>query len=410
MCVGAVTVSAQAQPYGLEQLEQQFLSRNYMLIAAKFDIGRAEAEVVQEKLWPNPVLSVDEFNLWSNATSETMPPLLGSYGRTQQVSIELEQLIETAGKRKKRVAVKQLEHRMAVHEFEELVRELKKELRQTYYHVVSQKQSLLQLRAMVDLFEQLSRQYARQSQQQNVSLADYRRVQAELISLRKEQLELEDDIASSVHVLRVLTQLDDITVDQLQDGNTFESRLARLPADVVSLALSQNIGLKRQLTAVEQAEAELRLEKANRKPDVTLQVGYDRGGNIMQDFVGLGVSMDLPLFNRNKGNIQAAKQSVELQRAQQASLQWELESAVRKRRDQLLRYERMLQDWSADAIHEQQAMVDRYRKHLQGQQITLMEFIDFVQAAREAHGAFLDVWENYNTTLEELQYLVGSDF
>jgi len=75
-----------------------------------------------------------------------------------------------------------------------------------------------------------------------------------------------------------------------------------------------------------------------------------------------------------------------------------------------LRYERMLQDWSADAIHEQQAMVDRYRKHLQGQQITLMEFIDFVQAAREAHGAFLDVWENYNTTLEELQYLVGSDF
>jgi cobalt-zinc-cadmium efflux system outer membrane protein len=31
----------------------------------------------------------------------------------------------------------------------------------------------------------------------------------------------------------------------------------------------------------------------------------------MKDFIGLGVSVDLPIFDRNKGNIQEAKLEIE---------------------------------------------------------------------------------------------------
>ncbi|MFD1768893.1 TolC family protein [Sphingobacterium suaedae] len=404
------TLSVQAQPYGLKELEQQFLAYNYRLIAARYEIGRAEAEVVQERLWPNPGFGVSEFNLWANHTSENLPPLIGNYGGKQQISVELEQLVETAGKRKKRIAIKRFEQRMAVYEFEELVRELKKELRQTYYHVSSKKHSQQQLRTIVSLFEQLALQYQRQSQEQNVSLADYRRVQAELLRLRKELLTLDDEMAFSLHTLRLLTQLDDLSLDQLKDWNAFESRIVQVPADLISLALEQNVGLKQQATRVEKAEATLKLEQANRKPDLTLQLGYDRGGNIMQDFVGLGVSLDLPLFNRNKGHIQAARYAVRASHAERSSLQWTLESTIRQQRDQLLRYERMLADWTPEILEEQRIMIDNYRKHLQLKQITLLEFVDFVQAVREAQEASFEIWDTYNNTFEELQYLVGIDF
>ena len=49
-------------------------------------------------------------------------------------------------------------------------------------------------------------------------------------------------------------------------------------------------------------------------------------------------------------------------------------------------------------------------KHLQNKHITLIEFIDFTQAYREAQQAYLELQETYEHTYEELQYIVGKDF
>ncbi|NQD71401.1 TolC family protein [Sphingobacterium shayense] len=406
----ALGTTASAQSYNLVQLEEDFLTNNYMLIAAKYNIAVAEATVVQEKLWPNPTLSIDEVNLWANRGSEVLPPLAGSYGRHQQISVELQQLVETAGKRNKRIAISKLETRAAIAEFEALVRELKRDLRQTYYRALRQKHDQIQLDTVVALFEQLSTQYARQAKLKNVSYSAYQRIQAELINLRGERAVLEEDITRSIHMLATLTTRQDITIDKLEDGDAFRSRTSRVPAELEVLAAEGNTTLLQKKIAVEIAQGELSLEKANAKPDLTLQLGYDRGGNIMQDFVGLGISMDLPVFNRNRGNIQAARESIKMGKVNQASARWALESEVKKNRDLLQKYEQTLVSLSAESIDEQQEMIGKYKKHLQNKQITLIEFIDFVEAIRQADRTMLTVWENYNNTYEELQYLSGNDF
>src|SRR5690606_31868331 len=55
----------------------------------------------------------------------------------------------------------------------------------------------------------------------------------------------------------------------------------------------------------------LSYEKAQRIPDLTFGVNYDRNGSTMLDFVSIGVSFDLPVFNQNKGNITKAKLQIE---------------------------------------------------------------------------------------------------
>ena len=134
--LSAITVcmvsTLQAQSNTIQDLEAQFLQNNYLLIANKLNIDKADAEIVQEKLWNNPTLSISEVNLWKTYQIEEQPYLFGKYGKNQQVSVELEQLIETAGKRKKRVAIKQLEKNNALFDYEELLRELKKEKEGTY--------------------------------------------------------------------------------------------------------------------------------------------------------------------------------------------------------------------------------------------------------------------------------------
>jgi len=399
-----------AQPYSLSQLEASFIKENYLLLATRFDISKAEAEMVQEALWENPSLAISEVNLWANAGSEILSPLFGTYGKTQQISVELEQLIETAGKRKKRVAIKRLEHRLAVYEFEELVRELRKELRQHFHHLASVKHSQTQLIDMVQLFAQLEKQYQRQAQQENVSKADYHRIHNETLRLKRDLAELKADAESSLSTLRVLTGITNLEIDALAANESFVSRTPLLPRDLTELITEQNIGIKKQSTAIEMAKQQLDLEKAQRTPDVTLQLGYDRGGNIMQDFIGLGIQMDLPIFNRNKGNIQKAKHQIDQEHLTLTALQWELEQTANRYKNQLLKYEGVLNEWSIETEKKQESMVGRYRKHLEERQITLMEFIDYVQSHREARQSFLDMWEKYNHAFEELQYLIGEDF
>lgn len=399
----------QAQSYTIQDLEAQFLQKNYLLIANKLNIDKADAEIVQEKLWNNPTLSISEVNLWKTYQIEEQPYLFGKYGKNQQISVELEQLIETAGKRKKRVAIKQLEKNNALFDYEELLRELKKELRQSFYTLSRINQEENQLQNMLNLFTQMSNQYERQSKLQNVSKADFYRIQTELLGLQKESVLLENEKIDGLNKLRLLTQNSELNMDQLQFQTSIKSQ-NQLPFDLKNSAKNQNIGLKKQENELNLVKNQLILEKSQRTPDLTFQLNYDRGGNIMRDFVGVGVSVDLPIFNTNKGNIKAAKISIEQQLANQNAYQLELDQSIDRLQNQLKKLEETLNFWSLEKEQEQNLMIENYKKHLQNKHITLMEFIDFTQAYREAQQAYLELQETYEHTYEELQYIVGKDF
>lgn len=410
--LGAVlmTVCAQthAQKVTLENLEAAFLQKNYELIASKYNIDKVDAEIIQEKLWSNPTLSISEVNLWKTYNVEQQPYLIGKYGRNQQVSVELEQLIETAGKRKKRVAIKQLEKNSALFDYEELMRELKKELRQTYFSLAKINEEKNQLQYSIDLFSQMNIQYKRQADLKNVPKADFYRLQTELISLQKDKVSLDKDESELLTKLRILTQNPELKTEDI-DFSIFNTISKPIPLNVKELAKEQNIELKRQANEISLAEKQLVLEKAQRVPDLTFQVNYDRGGNIMRDFVGVGVSMDLPILNTNKGNIKSAQLSVDQQKISKDGLTYELDNSIDGIQNQLSQLENMLNQWKDLDKDEQLKMIENYKKHLQNKQVTLLEFIDFSQAYRESQESYLEILEEYQNTFEELNYIVGQD-
>ena len=403
-----LAIQTQAQNITLDNLEAAFLQKNYALIANKFNVDRIDAEIIQEKLWQNPTLSISEVNLWKTYNVEEQPYLFGKYGKNQQISVELEQLIETAGKRKKRVAIKELEKNSALFEYEELLRELKKELRQTYFSLARIQSEKKELQNSVDLFEQMITQYQRQADLKNVPKADFYRLQTELIGLQKDQIELENQEIEYINKLRLLTQNSDLNVDEI-DFSRFNSHSKSIPFNAKQLAKEQNIALKKQENEINLAEKQLILEKAQRTPDLAFQVNYDRGGNIMRDFVGVGVSIDLPIFNTNKGTIKASEIVLNQQQITKNALNSELDISIDRLQNQINQLDKALIQWKKLNNQEQLTMIDNYKKHLQNKQITLLEFIDFIQAYRESQQAYFDLLENYQNTFEELNYIVGQD-
>jgi cobalt-zinc-cadmium efflux system outer membrane protein len=59
--------------------------------------------------------------------------------------------------------------------------------------------------------------------------------------------------------------------------------------------------------ALRKADADIRLQKANRIPDPTILAQYEHQPPDKVNTTGIGVSFPLPLWNRNRGNILAAE-------------------------------------------------------------------------------------------------------
>ena len=54
----------------------------------------------------------------------------------------------------------------------------------------------------------------------------------------------------------------------------------------------------------------MRLQRSLAFPEVSVKGTYDKAGNFINDYWAIGLSVSLPIFNRNQGNIRAAKISI----------------------------------------------------------------------------------------------------
>lgn len=389
-----------AQLYTIEKLEAQFLKRNGELLAIKYNINIADAEVIQERLWQNPSFAIKEINFLKNYENQD-----------KSFTLELEQLIETANKRKKRVILKELSKKSALIDYEELLRELKKELKFTYNNLLRIEKEEKQLTNVVELFKTLSEQYKRQANLNNIPKAEYFRIQTELIGYEKELIDLENQKFESLNTVRILTFNPEIEFNQIVFIDSKEKLTSKVPLDILEIAKNQNIGLMRQSNEINIANKTLELEKSERVPNLTLGVNYDKGFNQVNNVVGLGVTFDIPILNLNKGNIKAAKIAIDQELQNKQVVENSLYQTIEQLQNQLLRLEKILANWEeTNNTKEQLALIENYKKHLQNKQVSLVEFLDFTEAFRQANQAYLEIEETYNNTFQELQYLVGKDF
>src|SRR5690606_40544061 len=122
----------------------------------------------------------------------------------QQIAIELEQLIETTGKRRKRIALSETQIEQEKLAYEDLVIELKWELRQLYMQLFQIKQEEQLLNRTTQRFEDLFKYYKEQSERQYVAKTETYRIQSELLSLQKEQAALQSQKQEALQHLSIL--------------------------------------------------------------------------------------------------------------------------------------------------------------------------------------------------------------
>lgn len=398
------------------EIETIFLNNNLELIAEKMNISIADAEIIQAKLWENPSFSISGVNLWSTKNqregkSEVIPPLFGTFARNTQFSIELSQLIQTANKRGKLIAREKVSKEIAVQQFEAILLGLKIELRKSINEIIYLQNYCKVLSMQQESLVQLTDSYKKQVLQGNIAKSELLRLQSSLLEIENEKNETLGELNEQIKTLKSL-----LSADPLLEIEVIESEMNALKPE--SLILSQlleqstdnRVNVKLSKLQKQYFEKSLAYEKAQRIPDITVSANYDRFGGVWKDFIGFGISADLPLFNRNQGAIKAAQlsheQSIYQEKQQVNQVQYEVVEAY----NNYLQAYQFYKKTSADnLLSELDRMIDTYSKNLINKNISMLEYIDFMEAYKSNKQTVLVARKKMQIQFEELQYVIGKE-
>lgn len=396
-----------------EEAETMFLQNNLLLISEKLHIESQKAEVIQAKLWPNPEFSISEINLWRTTGVEPSPPFWGNFGRNQQIAFELNQLVQTAGKRKKLIALEQVDVSKAEQYFEDLLRGLKLELRNRLTDLQYNQQAIKVHQNLIENISKLTNAYKNQLDKGNISKAEYIRLKAQEMEIQKEILNLTRESNEIQKELKLLLRVNpNISIEITDDGFVKNTKPyeAIFIDQIVENAKENRSDYKLALLQEEYSNKLLSYEKAQRIPDMTFGVNYDRNGNTMLDFVGFGVSFDLPVFNRNKGNITKAKLQIENAKVQKEQTVLTIENEIFLAYKSLQQAIDFVKNIEPDYENDLDLLLENYTKNFTSKNVSMLEYFDFMDAYLENKKIILEAQKDVNQKAEELNYSLGKDF
>ena len=398
-----------------KEAEGLFLNNNLELLAQKLNIRQAEAQIIQAKLWPNPEFSIDELNLWATknqlSSGETIPPLFGNFGKNREFTAELTQVFETAGKRRKRIALESVSRDIASEYFSELIRHLKTDLRKNFFEL-SYHQSFLSVltgqdRALQTLLTSFEKQYA----QGNLNKPELFRLKALKLDLGQQIIEIEKEVHASQKELCILLNLPSSTYLVVQNvGNPDLTNLKNLSlANLIETASLARPDAKISFLQQTWAQKKYDLEYAHRKPDLTFGMNYDRGGNFLLNFFGFGFKTDLPVFNRNQGNILESKIGIEKSRVESQQkiieLEAEVTQAFRDLHKSLDAYQKLDPAYGQDLDQ----VFEAYTRYFAGREINMVEYLDFFEAYISNKRTMLLTLKQVQDSREELIFSTGAE-
>ncbi len=392
--------------------ETIFLQSNLSLLAEKLNIDIAEAKVIQAKVWPNPTLSVSEVNLWSNSTAEELPVLWGNYGRNQEIALSLEQLVYTAGKRKKLIAIEKVGVQMAAEYYKDILRSLKTEFRNNLTALQFNQQQKSVYKKQLQSVRKLINAYASQVQQGNISQAEYVRLKASELEFLNELNELNTEGNALQKEMKILMNLPAKSYIKLENEG-FVPNLNSVNklnlADIINEAENNRPDVRLAKLAQQYSNNRYAYEKALRTPDITLQASYDRGGNIMNNFFGIGFAIDLPFFNRNQGNIKAAKHTIEQSTLIKEQTFNTALAEIAQAYSNFINARELYESIDTGYDNDLDMILESHLKNFSERNISLLVYLDYVEAYIKNKEILLTSKKQLNERLEELRYASGQE-
>lgn len=392
-------------PLTLPECEQRFVQSNLLLLAEKYSVAGGKALAIQASIWDLPQLSFD-VNAYNPSTQKLI-----NVGPQGQTSAAVQQLLYLGGKKSKEYDLAMSDVSVREARFEQLLRDLRYKLRVTFYNAYFLNKKINFLAQRVQQVDSLAAAYSAQTDAGNISLRESVRLQALALSIRNDLLSQRDAYRDVQNDLRTLIQADDAVVPVLSEEyvnrrvDTTKSTDAPALLQKLYSGNAEIIVLQRQLQS---DSLNLTWQRSLAVPDLTVGASYDQRGGAFNNQINVGVSLPLPLWNKNRGNIELAGANISQTTALLESKKAELKNQLR---GALALYESQTNSYAAGKrLHRDLDTVFRgVLENFARRNLSLIDFTDFIESYVQSVISIEEAKTKLLTTEETINYLTGED-
>jgi len=207
-----------------------------------------------------------------------------------------------------------------------------------------------------------------------------------VLNLKNDRIEILKELVQQRQNLNLITGIDGPIVPQLdeseiillfQNGNFTKDQL-------LGLAKEKNPEFLIAQKNIEAQQLAIKLQKSLSVPDVTAGVAYDQFSGAFRDQVNATLSIPLPLWNKNKGNIKIAQAQLGQIKADADYKTNELISEIESAYTIWLEQKKHSESINESIHNNLELVYNGVLKNFQNRNISLFEFTDFMESYNQS--------------------------
>ena len=294
------------------------LDSNLDLAVARREIEATQGQVIQGQARPNPELA---YSLEDQRAAT----------RTQSVQINLP--VEMGGKRAARITAAERGRDIAVEELNLRRVEIRAAVVAAFFETLAAQERAALAQASVDLAKRATDAVAKRVAAGKVSPVEETKARVAEAGVRVELAQAQSEQRSARARLASLLGANPPRFTQVA-GSVDD--LPNVPSlDDIQQRLSASSALRRAQLEIERRRSLADVERSKQTPDVTVSLGVKRPNELARNQLMLGISVPLPLFDRNQGNLLEALKREDKARDELQALNLRLSTEVLQARERL---------------------------------------------------------------------------
>jgi outer membrane protein, heavy metal efflux system len=374
------------------------LQNNPELASFSKEVHALEGIKIQAGKYQNPELAVESEDINANTRPNTRA--------AQFTTIRFSQLIELGGKRSARINAASIGQELADKNYESKRLELIARVANVFTRVLAGQERLQLAEKSLQLANKVVNSVTKRVEAGKAPPIEETKAR---VAFSTTSIELEQTRRELRGTRKQLSLLWGNPSPQFERVlGDLESRVEIPSFEVLEQRLDKNPITLHSIKNIEQHKALLEIEKLRRIPDITIGAGVRRYTQVDETTAIVNVSMPIPLFDLNQGNMQAANQRMGKAIDEQAATDLRLRSELTRAYEALLAAQNEIKVLHNEILPGAKSSFDIANKGYELGRFSFLEMLDAQRTLFQNQILYIRALSNYHLLVNEIERLIAS--
>jgi cobalt-zinc-cadmium efflux system outer membrane protein len=377
------------------------LQQSLPLLSAHFEVEASEGELLQSRAWNNPHFNWNQ-DLYSAERNEY-------FNQKNQRLIQMDFMFSVSGKHTRGVKLAKIGLEQNQLMYENTKRSLVYEVGLKFHQLMMLQKRNDLYKVVFSQFKTLIDAYEIQYKVGEIPGSELIRLKSELLTLQNSIVNNQNETEKEMSELRALLNMrPEVTLVAKESLLAIPNPVQLNLEELYIHAEENRPDYLARLKEISYQEMNLKLQTSKSVPD--LMVGYqphDKGSNYVRPYTGLVVEMDIPIFNRNQGNIASSKAEVSKSKADAEhalnSLQNEISSSLNK----FFHSKSALDNYDIEFLKELESLNNSALQNYNNKNINILQYLDMQRTYINTMSEYLGLKSEIVQRVIDIEFTTG---